>query len=149
MESLQDGQDTRDPNGYEDIVTAARFGNIKDKSQIKWESNSGQRRFFTCDKTRNASMMVQSIKDGEIVIPDELESGGDDSPQTKFIRQMTAPYKVLKTTPTGSKKVRIATDDGRNDDAFDSMTYLAVGWKEVGQRSFYTGVSTQSRSGYA
>jgi len=127
MESLQNGDDTVDPDGYMDIVTAAKFGNIKDVTEIKYtEDEDGNQLFFTCDKTRNSTRMVESIRDEQWVIPQstrnstgvQMNRSSDDG--VRLINQLTAPFKTLSEgTKTGNKSVIIETPGNQRDDAFD------------------------------
>jgi len=149
MEDIQDGNNTLDEEGYEDVVKAARFGNIKDKTEIKWETSSGKRRFFTCDKTRTITRMVDAMKQNEFTIPTkDLEFADNKSNGVKLINQLTAAHKMLKTTPSGSKKVRIDKDDGKKDDAMDAFSYTWLAYNEIGPSENVTTVSMNKRKGY-
>jgi hypothetical protein len=150
MEDLQDGNHTINEGGYPKTVKAARFGNIKDKTQIKWEQNSGKRRFFTCDKTRSVSQMVDDFKSGVFSIPkNSLSFAGDGADGVKLVNQLTAPHKEMQTTPSGSKKIRIEKPENRNDDAFDVLTFSWLGYNELGPQNLVTDVTVNKRRGYA
>lgn len=149
MEDLQDGNNTIDDSGYIDTVKACRFGNIRDKTDIKWENSSGKRRFFTADKTRVTTRMVDAVKQQEFTIPTQDLSFTDDSSDgVKLINQLTAAHKVLKTTPSGTKKVQIDKDDNRNDDAMDNLTYQWIALNELGPQNSVTTVRMNRRAGY-
>lgn len=148
VEDLQNGTNTLDNSGYMDTVVACRFGNIANKSELKWESSSGQRRFFTADKTHSADSFVANVRDGVYTLPasDTIESDGSD--QRKIINHLTAPYKELDTTTSGRKKTRITTDDTRNDDCFDALIYNDLAHYKVDPSiSMGTTVGMQKRPG--
>jgi hypothetical protein len=134
LESLHEGNDTRDPSGYLETVVGAKYGGIKDKQSIKYEQNSGDERFFTCSKTRTISRTVDWFRDENITIPkDGLNNDdgyGGESTYAKLYSQLTAPYKELDTTPSGSKKVRISKRPSDKDDAIDAFAYAWLGLNE-------------------
>ena len=149
MEDLQDGNHTIKEDGYADTVKAARFGNIKDETDIKWEHNTGKRRFFTCDKTRSVSRMVDDFKGGRFVIPkQDLSFSGDSSNGVKLVNQLTSPFKEMKTTPSGTKKISISKNDTRKDDAFDAFTYTWLAHEELGPQNIVTDFKINKRRGY-
>jgi hypothetical protein len=126
LESLQHGDDTTDPDGYMDTVCAAKFGNVKDRTDIKWkEDEKGNKLYFTCDKSRSATRMVESVRDQQWVIPQpEMTHSGADG--VKLIEQLTAPYKTLSEgNKTGNKSVIIETPGNNRDDTFD---VAVLGW---------------------
>lgn len=133
VEDLQDGTNTIDSSGYIDRVKACRFGNIANKSETKWESTSGMRRFFTVDKTHMTDRFVETVTDGRLTLPaanlDPL--GQDGAKGRKIIDHLTAPYKDLDTTVTGRKKTKVQIDDSRHDDIFDSLLYNVIAHDEV------------------
>jgi len=144
LESLQDGDGTMDPDGYADTVVGCRFGNIRDKGNIKWEQNSGKRRFFTVDKTNMVDNMVKLIKQGQMTIPQDIPT----DLQEKIMNHLTAPYKDYTTTPSGSKKIRVQTDDSQNDDIFDTSVYTYIARHEVGPMNMPSTVTMNTRRGY-
>lgn len=139
MESLQNGDDTVDPDGYMDTVTAAKFGNIKDVTEIKYTEDEDENQlFFTCDKTRNSTRMVESIRDEQWVIPQstrnstgvQMNRSSDDG--VRLINQLTAPFKTLSEgTKTGNKSVIIETPGNQRDDCFDLLTLGWLSFNEV------------------
>ena len=152
MESLQNGDDTVDPDGYMDTVSASKFGNIKDRTDIKWtEDENGNKLFFTCDKSRSATRMVESIRDDHWIIP-EPEMSTSDSKGVKLIQQLTTPYKTLSEgNKTGNKSVIIETPGNQRDDFFDAATMCWLAFNAVNQDNesvieFATG---GKRSGYS
>jgi len=152
MESLQNGDDTVDPDGYMDTVSASKFGNVKDRTDIKWtEDEDGNKLFFTCDKSRSATRMVESIRDDQWIIP-EPEMSTSDSKGVKLIQQLTTPYKTLSEgNKTGNKSVIIETPGNQRDDAFDVYTMAWLSFNEVNEDNesvieFATG---GKRSGYS
>jgi hypothetical protein len=148
MEDIQDGNNTLDKSGYVDTVKAARFGNVQNKTDIKWESNSGKQRFFTCDKTRSVTRLVDAVKQEEFTIPTgSLNFSDDSSNGVKLMNQLTAAYKEMKTTPSGTKKIRINKDDSRQDDAMDAFVYTWLA-KEIGTQQSSTNLSMTKRKGY-
>lgn len=150
MESLQDGNDTVEPDGYADTVTACRFGNVKNKGDIKFEQSSGEERFFTCDKTRNVSRMVDWIRDERLTIPsNDMDEGHDSATREKLLNHLTSAYKTLNETPTGNKKVRIETPASRNDDALDALVFCWLGLHEIDSTDYYVNYSSNSRAGYS
>jgi len=149
MEDLQDGNNTINEAGYIDTVKACKFGNIGDKTSIKWENSSGKRRFFTANKTRSVTRMVDAVKQQKFTIPkQDLSFGSDDDNGVKLVNQLTAAHKILKTTPSGAKKVRIDKEDNRNDDAMDALTYQWLALNELGPQNSVTTVRMNRRSGY-
>jgi len=149
MEDLQDGNHTIREDGYADTVKAARFGNIKNETEIKWEGNSGKQRFFTCDKTRSVSRMVDDFKNGRFTIPTKnMSFSGDSSTGVKLVNQLTSPFKEMKTTPSGTKKITISKNTTRKDDAFDAFTYTWLAHEELGPQNVVTDFSINRRRGY-
>jgi hypothetical protein len=138
MESLQHGDDTMDPDGYMDTVSAVHYGHVKDKTAIKWTTDEdGNETFFTCDKSRAASAMVESVRDDEWVMPQataetdglSIETSEDDG--VRVIEQLTAPYKTLSESNTGNKRVYIETPGNARDDTFDVLTFAVLAFKEI------------------
>jgi hypothetical protein len=138
MESLQHGDDTVDPDGYMDTVSAVHYGNVKDKTEVKWvEDDDGNQLFFTCDKSRSATRMVESFRDGQWIVPRatndttgvSLANSDDDG--VKLLEQLTAPYKTLNETKKGRKRVDIETPGNHRDDAFDVFTFSWLAFNEV------------------
>lgn len=146
---LQDGVGTIDPDGYPQRVKAIRFGNIKNRSDVKWERDSGQRRFATVHKTMVYEKMVEAVKSGEYTFPaSQLGFDGRSTKGRKIVRQLTAPHKTFTTTPDGKKKTRIETDDNRNDDLADAFVLAHLGYHEIGSRSIDAAVGMTTRRGY-
>jgi hypothetical protein len=139
MESLQEGDDTMDDDGYMETVSAVHYGHIKNKSEIKWTTDDdGNQLFFTCDKARSASLMVESVRDGQWILPKEnsqgdglsLERSSDDG--VRVLEQLTAPFKTLSEGNTGKKRIYIETPGNSRDDAFDVFTFMSLAFQEVG-----------------
>lgn len=131
MESLQHGDDTIDPDGYMDTVSAVHYGHVKDKTDIKWvEDDQNNNLFFTCDKSRTATRMVESVRDGDWVMPRPSMSTSE-SDGVKLLEQLTAPYKTLTETTTGQKRVDIETPGNARDDAFDVFCFCWLAFNEV------------------
>lgn len=155
MESLQHGDDTIEPDGYMDTVSAVHYGNVKDKTDIKWvEDEQNNNLFFTCDKSRSATRMVESVRDQQWVLPRatgettglSLNNSGDGG--VKLLEQLTAPYKTLTETRKGKKRVDIETPGNHRDDAFDVFTFGWLALNEVsGSDEAVTNFSARSRSG--
>jgi hypothetical protein len=138
MESLQHGDDTVDPDGYMDTVSAAKFGNVADRTDIKWTTDDNDNRlFFTCDKSRSVTRMVESVRDQQWVIPRAtpdstgLSFQNSDSDGVRFLEQLTAPYKTLAETTTGKKRVDIETPGNHRDDSFDVLVFSWLAFNEV------------------
>lgn len=148
VEALQDGQDTHDPDGYPNLVKACQYGNVKDRSEIKWESSSGKKRFFTCNRSHMMESTVSAIKDGDFIIPSgDLEFDRNTADGHKLESQLTAPYIDKDETPSGKKKVRIEAD--RNDDAMHTLTYLWIGFNQVlGSSRQVSSISARTMEGY-
>jgi len=138
MESLQHGDDTMDPDGYMDTVSAVHYGNVKNKTDIKWvENDDGDELFFTCDKSRTASRMVEMFRDDQWVIPKadgnssgvSMETSDDDG--VRLLEQLTAPYKTLTETKSGKKRVDIETPGNQRDDSFDVLSIAWLAFNEA------------------
>jgi hypothetical protein len=138
MENLQGGYDTMDPDGYMDIVSAVQYGNINNKTDIKWrEDDDGNEIAFVCDKARTSTRMVESIRDSQWIIPRataetsgvSLRQSSDDG--VRLLSQLTSPYKTLKETTTGRKRVDIETPGNARDDSFDVFSFGWLAFNEV------------------
>lgn len=148
FQDLQDGVGTLDEDGYQQRVKAARFGNLKNKSDLKWEQNSGQRRFFTVDKTHAYERFVDAVRSGTYTCPSsQLSFDGRRTEGQQILRHLTAPYKTFSTTIDGKKKTRIETDDNRNDDFADVLVFCHLGYHEVNSFSIEPTVGMQKRRG--
>lgn len=156
MESLQHGDDTMDPDGYMDTVSAVHYGNVKNKTDIKWvEDDDMNELFFTCDKSRTASRMVEMFRDGQWVIPKatgdttgvSMQTSDDDG--VRLLEQLTAPYKTLTETKSGKKRVDIETPGNQRDDSFDIFSFAWLAFNEVLDRDdSYVGFAGTNRGGY-
>jgi len=146
MESLQHGDDTVDPDGYMDTVSAAKFGNVKDRTDIKWtEDDTGNELFFTCDKSRSAARMVESIRDEQWVIP-EPDMSTSNADGVRLINQLTAPYKTLSEgNKTGNKSVVIETPGNQRDDFFDVAIFGWLALNEIDDEDSVIEFSTNKR----
>lgn len=154
MESLQHGDDTIEPDGYMDTVSAVHYGNVKDRTDIKWVTDDNNNDlFFTCDKSRTATRMVEMFRDQQWVLPRaDSDSSGlslrtSDDDGVRLLEQLTSPYKTLSETTTGRKRVDIETPGNHRDDAFDVFSYGFLAFKEMGKNDAVTDFATNSRPG--
>jgi len=147
LHDLQDGNGPIDPRGYDDVVVGARFGNVGSKSDVTYESDSGKRRFFTCDKTYQVERFVERVREGNLTCPSKnLTFDTSESRGALIVDHMTAPYKdYVQTTDKGTKKVRVQTDDVDNDDIFDALLYSLLAHEVVDTTTTVSAVATQSR----
>lgn len=124
-EDLQDGNNTIQPDGYDNVV-GCRFGNISNVDKIKWKDKD-TKQLFTADKSHVAKSFVDFVKAERLRIPsadiDAQLHGRDNAVGTKLYRQLTAPFEERKETATGRKTSRITSKSGSNDDAFDAFNY--------------------------
>jgi hypothetical protein len=146
MMDLQDGNGTIAPSGYPNTVVGVKYGNVRDKSAIKWESDSGERRYFTCDKTHAIESMVEYVRDEQLRCPAiGLDSTSQSADGTKIIEHLTSPYKDFTTTASGTKKIRVMTDENNNDDFADVNTFCALGFDHIASKQTTTHVATADR----
>jgi len=156
MESLQHGDDTTDPDGYMEVVSGVHYGNVKNKTDIKWvENDDGDQLFFTCDKSRTASRMVEQVRDGEWIIPRATDDSTGVSMQTssddgvRLIEQLTAPHKTLTETKSGKKRVDIETSGNQRDDSFDIFSFSFLAFNEVNKdNESFVGFAGTERPGH-
>jgi hypothetical protein len=129
-----------------DTVSAMKYGNVKDRTDIKWtEDDTNNQIFFTCDKSRSCSKMVESIRDEKWIIPrpDMSHSNADG---VRLMNQLTAPYKTLSEgNKTGNKSVVIETPGNQRDDAFDVFTLGWAAFNEVDDDNSVIKFSTSRR----
>lgn len=150
------GETTReqlqDECGYgansEQPIFGCWFGNVKDKEEIKWNRFNDEKRFFTAAKTYCVKKMAQDFKDGQFVIPKaDLSFDTKSSKGTKVLDQLTAPYTERKESSNGRTRTRIKSD--RNDDIFDTFTYLWIASRMVnGTRRELRATASNLRTGY-
>jgi hypothetical protein len=146
MMDLQDGNGTIDPTGYPNTVVGVKYGNVRDKSAIKWETDSNQQRYFTCDKTHAIESMVEYVRDKQLRCPAvDLDRTSQTADGTKIVNHLTAPYKDFTTTPSGTKKIRVMTDDTDNDDFADVNTFCALGFDHIASQQTTAHVATADR----
>lgn len=146
MVDLQDGNDPIDPSGYSDTVIGAKYGNVQNASDIKYESSSGKERFFSCDKTYSIERAVEAVKNERIQCPSaDLAFDGDDSLGQQIEDHLTTPYKDHKEDPSGTKKVWIATDDSKNDDLIDALTFSVLAKQQVQKTTTVPFVASSDR----
>jgi len=152
MESLQHGDDTIEPDGYMDTVSAVHYGNVSDRTDVKWTTDDNENKiFFTCDKARSATRMVESIRDERWVIPKATENSTglsfntSDSNGVRVLEQLTAPYKTLTETTTGRKRVDIETPGNQRDDAFDVFSFGWLALNELEDDETITAFAANSR----
>lgn len=135
---------------YGQIVHGCLYGNIKPAEDVRWHRNDVERKVFaTVNKTYVAESFVDAFKDGKFVIPTGSFDESATSKNTfvrKLVKQLTAPYKDYDSTPSGQKKLKVLSD--RNDDAFDTMTYLWCGIEHVHAGAQLTDFSVGSMPGY-
>jgi hypothetical protein len=148
MESLQHGDDTKDDSGYMNTVSAAKYGNVTDRTDIKWTTDdTNNKLFFTCDKSRSCTQMVESFRDDRWIIPrpDMSHSNADG---VRLIDQLTAPYKTLSEgRKTGNKSVVIETPGNHRDDAFDLFTLAFLAFNTVSSDENIIQFSSSPRTG--
>lgn len=125
-----------------------RYGNVKDKENIKWNRFEGDKRFFTCNKSYMVKKFVQDFKDGNVDIPKaDLSFAGRNDAGTVIVDHLTAPYTERRETPSGQKKVVVQSD--RNDDVFDMFTYAWIAANYVGNNNrVVRSASSNMRPGY-
>ena len=149
LKDLQDGNATVDPEGYSKTVKGCQYGNVKNKYNPKWESNTGKKRFFTVDRGFMMESFVDVFKNEDFVIPsEELDFSERGSKGTLLVDHLTAPHKERKETPSGKKKLKIGSDKGRNDDAFQSLTYAYIAQRLLGSSRQVHKISSRNRRGY-
>lgn len=154
MENLQHGYDTKHEDGYMDTVSAVQYGNVNNRTDIKWrENDDGEKEAFTCNKHRTATRMVESIRDERWVIPKDSEYGSGLSFETsngdgvRLLEQLTAPYKTLTETTTSKKRVDIETPGNVRDDTFDVFSFAWLAFNEVTDDESVTAFSGRARPG--
>lgn len=146
MVDLQDGNDPVDPSGYSNTVVGCKYGNVQNSSDVKWETSSNKRRFFTCDKTYVIERTVEAVRNEEVRCPtDDLSFDGSDSLGAMIEDHLTSPYKDYKETPSGTNKVRVTTDNSQNDDFIDALTYAVLAQRQLGKTTTVPVVATGSR----
>lgn len=128
-----------------DIVKGMGYGNVTPSESIKWRTDDHDKKVFaTVDKTYNAELMVDMVKDGGFVIPKkDLQFGSTNATGNKVISQLTAPYKEFDTTPSGTKKLKIMSD--RRDDLFDTAVMQVVGHKQMDTGHSLTSLALNDR----
>lgn len=140
-EMLQNGT-IQEPRGHDDVY-GCRFGNVRDNTQLKWNSGDGKR-FVTVDKSYQIERTVDAFKDGRLEIPAKtMNFDGRYSQGVKMKSQLTAPYKDLVETTSGKKKVRVKSD--RQDDAIDAFTYMLLADRSLSRRNINTDRFSSSR----
>jgi hypothetical protein len=124
------------------------FGNVKDKEEIKWNRFNDEKRFFTASKTYAVKKMAEDFKNGNFVLPKHgVGFDTKSSKGTQILDQLTAPYTERRETQTGRTKMTIASD--RNDDIFDTFTYLWIASRMVeGTRRTLRTAGSNMRAGY-
>ena len=123
------------------------YGNVKDKEEIKWNRFESSKRFFTTSKTFMVKKMAEDFKGGNIRIPaKDLAFDTKQSKGTMIIEQLTSPYTEKKETRGGKTKVEVMSD--RNDDVFDSITYVWIAANKVGSQRTLKQITSHSRPGY-
>jgi hypothetical protein len=132
------GETTReqlqDEYGYdansEQPIYGCWFGNVSDKEEIKWNRFNDEKRFFTSSKTYCVKKFAADFGKRKFVIPkDGLSFDSKQSLGTRILDQLTAPYTERRETQSGRTKLVIKSD--RNDDIFDTFTYLWIAANKV------------------
>jgi len=146
MVDLQDGNDPIDPNGYQDTVIGAKYGHVQNAADIKYEKSSGKKRFFSCDKTYSIERTVEAVKDGRFTCPDDdLDFDGSDALGTRIIDHLTSAYKDHKEDLSGTKKIRVTTDDNDNDDLLDALVFCLLAKEQVNKTTTVPVVGSNDR----
>jgi len=146
MVDLQDGNSPVDPSGYQDTVVGAKYGNVQNASDIKYEKSSGKRRFFTCEKTYSIERAVEAVRNSTVICPSkDLNFDGKDTLGTRLIDHLTSPYKDHKETPSGTKKIRVTTDSNDNDDIMDSLCFNILAKQQVNKSTTVPIVASSDR----
>jgi hypothetical protein len=141
-ENLQDGT-VKNPSGHSDRVYGCWFGNVRNKTDMKWGGNNQE--YLTVDKSYQIERLVEEIKEQKITIPTlSMSFDGQASTGVKLINQLTAPYKDLVETASGTKKVRVKSD--RRDDAIDAFTYMMIADRELSRHNLDPDRFSSSRS---
>lgn len=149
LKDLQDGNGTYNTDGYLQTVKGCQYGNIKNKYDPKWETSTGKERFFTADRGYMMESFVEDFKHEEFVIPSkDLKFGDRTEKGTMIVDHLTAPYKDKKETPSGKKKLKIDSEDGRNDDAFQSLTYAWIAQSILGSSRKVHSIVSRDRRGH-
>lgn len=124
-----------------------RYGNVKNKEEIKWNRFKSSKRFFTANKPYMVRKFAEDFKDGKIIIPKaDLEFGTRRDLGTMVVDQLTAPYTDRDETVTGQKKLRVISD--RADDIFDSFNYMWMAGNKVQSNRTNRRIASHERPGY-
>lgn len=142
---LQDGTGTMG-DGYPELIKACRYGGHSTGDQLKWDKNSGKRRYFTVDKTWAVESTVDAIKSGQFTLPaNNLSFDTRDTKGGKIESHLTAQTKELKTTESGRKKTTITTARNRHDDAMDCFVFSWLARNKIEGLKVPSTVATSSR----
>ena len=82
MESLQNGDDTVDPDGYMDTVSASKFGNVKDRTDIKWTEDEDGR------VSASGKEFVDSVEFPEIKNSEGKKLGVDEAERRRRLENL-------------------------------------------------------------
>lgn len=146
MVDLQDGNDPVDPSGYLNTVVGAKYGHVQNASDIKYESDSGKKRFFSCDKTYSIERAVEAVKNQRVTCPSaSLSFDGSESLGSRIVDHFTSPYKDHKEDPTGTKKIRVKTENQDNDDLLDALTFNILAKQQVNKQTTVPIVASSNR----
>lgn len=144
--ALQDGEMT-EYGSYPDRVHGCRYGNVKNKDEIKWNRFKSEYRYFTCNRTYVIKEFVNDFKRGKFTLPrEDLSFDTRHELGTQLLDQLTAPYSDRVETPNGKKKLRIQSD--RNDDIFHSFVYAYLAATRVNIGDMEHRIITTNREGY-
>lgn len=135
---------------YPGLVHGVYYGNPRPAEDVRWHRDDAERKVFaTVNKSYVVESFVDSFKDGKFKIPsDDLSFDTKRSDGNKIIDQLTAPYKDYDDTASGSKNLKVLTDDSRNDDIFDTFVYLWCGIEHVHKGAELTDVWVGDMPGY-
>lgn len=145
--ALQDGEMTDSEDGYSKRVHGCRYGNVKNKDEIKWNRFQSEYRYFTCNRTYIIKEFTNDFKRQKFELPrGDLSFDSNHDLGTQLLDQLTAPYSDRVETSSGKKKLKIQSD--RNDDIFHAFVYMYLAAKRVNLGGGESRFITQNRTGY-
>jgi len=145
--ALQDGEMTDTEDGYPNIVHGCRYGNVKNKDELKWNRFKNDYRYFTCNRNYVIKEFVTDFKQEKVHIPSkEFSFDSRHELGTQVLDQLTAPYSDRIETANGKKKLKIQSD--RNDDIFHAFVYMYLAATKVSIGGMEHRIITNNRSGY-
>lgn len=146
-----DRQALQDEYGYDDKgdsrLYGCWYGNVTKTEEVTWNRHKDQKRYFTASKTFMVRKMAEDFKSGNIVLPKKgMSFDTKRAKGTQIVEQLTAPYTDKKETRGGKKKLEVKAD--RNDDIFDSLTYVWIAANKVQSRRTLKQIASSTRRGY-